>query len=120
MKNVQRANNGQIVSAIKAYNELSAQEKDILVIPATTTLDDYADFQIRYNKAGKLLGCKLHSYSAKYSAKLTQKTSHPNLIDGLTLLYASPNSTEYKNARKRSHLSDKQIANARQIVKNQD
>lgn len=116
MLNVQRANNGQIVSAVKTYNELSAIEKDALTIPATTKLSDYANFQVRYNKSGKLLGCKPHSLSTEYAAKIEETTNEPNLIDGLTLLYDSPNSKEYQKARKRSKLSNKDIANARRLV----
>lgn len=70
MLNVQHANNGQTVSAVKTYNELSAVEKDALIIPVTTKLSDYANFQVRYNKNGKLLGCKPHVLSAEYAARI--------------------------------------------------
>lgn len=44
--------------------------------------------------------------------ELKKMANEADLIDGLTLLYDSPNSKEYQKARKRSKLSDKDITNA--------
>lgn len=116
MKNIQQANNGQIVYAEKAYDELTQQEKEKLTIPYTSKIEDFATFQVRYNKAGSLLTVKPHSFSAKFAKELETKNQETDLIDSLALLFAPTNSKTYRNARSRSNLSYQDIAKARRLV----
>lgn len=116
MRNIQRTNNGQIVYAEKTYSELSQQEKERLTLPYTSKVEDFATFQIRYNKTGQLLTVKPHSFSAKFAKELETENQKPDLIDGLTLLFESTNSKAYRAARKRSNLSHQDIAKARRLV----
>lgn len=116
MKNIQQANNGQIVYAEKAYSELTQQEKEKLTIPYTNKVEDFATFQIRYNKEGQLLTVKPHSFSAKFAKKLENKEQEIDLIDSLALLFAPANSKTYQAARKRSRLSYQDITKARRLV----
>ena len=91
MEQTQYAKNGQLVSAVKNYEELTAEEKEALVIPVTNELSDYANFQVRYNKKGELLGVKPHNFLESKSAAIEKRTQEPDLIDGLQahFLYAS-------------------------------
>lgn len=116
MRNIQRTNNGQIVYAEKDYSELSQQEKEKLIIPYTSKVEDFATFQIRYNKEGQLLTVKPHSFSAKFAKELENKEQEIDLINSLTLLFAPTNSKNYRNARSRSNLSYQDIAKARRLV----
>lgn len=59
--------NGTILEAIKTYEELSPEEKDMLIIPVTNTIEQYEDFRVDYNKKGKLTSVKPHSFTEEYS-----------------------------------------------------
>lgn len=50
----QQHQNGQILRAIKSYEELTLEERQMLRIPLTYKLEDYADFVVHYNKSGRL------------------------------------------------------------------
>lgn len=73
MEKTQYAKNGQLVLAVKDYEELTAEEKEALVIPATNELSDYANFQVRYNKKGDLLSVKPHDFSESKSAEIKKQ-----------------------------------------------
>ena len=116
MKNIQQANNGQIVYAEKSYNELTKQEKDRLTMPSTSKIKDFATFQVRYNKEGQLLTVKPHSFSVEFAKKLDSKEQEIDLIDSLALLFSPANSKTYQDAKKRSKLTYKDISKARRLV----
>lgn len=117
MKNVQYAKNGQLVMAVKNYEELTTQEKEALVIPHATKLSDYANFQVRYNKKGELLGVQAHDFSEKKSEEIETQSQQPNLLDGLqVLLNKNKYSKQYQSAKKRLGVTDEQINEARKVV----
>lgn len=116
MKNTQYAKNGQLVSAVKTYEELTAAEKQKLIIPASDKLSDYANFQVRYNKQGKLLGVQGHDLSAAREAEVKTHAQKPDLIDGLTVLSAGKHSKQYQAAKRRLGVSGEQINRARRVV----
>ena len=119
MEQTQQANNGQLVSAVKNYEELTAEEKEALVIPVTNELSDYANFQIRYNKKGELLGVKPHDFSESKSAAIEKQTQKPDLIDSLQVLFnKNKHSKQYQSAKKRLNVTNKQINEARQVINN--
>lgn len=117
IERTQYAKNGQLVSAVKNYEELTAVEKETLVIPVTNELSDYANFQIRYNKKGELLGVKPHDFSESESAAIEKQTQEPDLIDCLQVLFnKNKHSKQYRSAKKRLGVTNKQINEARKAV----
>ena len=117
MKKTQYAKNGQLVSAVKNYEELTAEEKEALVIPVTNELSDYANFQVRYNKKGELLGVKPHDFSESKSAVIEKKAQEPDLIDGLQVLFnKNKHSKQYQLAKKRLGVTDEHINEARKVI----
>lgn len=117
MKKTQYAKNGQLVSAVKNYEELTAEEKEALVIPVTNELSDYANFQVRYNKKGELLGVKPHDFSESKSAVIEKKAQEPDLIDGLQVLFnKNKHSKQYKLAKKRLGVTNEHINEARKVI----
>jgi len=117
MENVQYAKNGQLVMAVKNYVELTVEEKEALVIPATNKLSDYANFQVRYNKKGELLGVKPHDFSESKSAEIEKKAQEPDLIDGLQVLFNKNNhSKQYQLAKKRLGVTNEHINEARKVI----
>ena len=117
MENVQYAKNGQLVMAVKNYEELTTQEKEALVIPTTNKLSDYANFQVRYNKNGKLLGVQAHDFAESKSVEIEKKAQEPDLIDGLQVLFnKNKHSKAYQQAKKRLNVTNEQINEARKVI----
>ncbi|EGS37921.1 conserved domain protein [Limosilactobacillus oris F0423] len=116
MTNEQYAKNGQLVYAVKNYSELTKFEKKELIIPAGDSLEDYANYQVRYNKKGQLLGVKPNDFSAKKNAELDMKAKEPDLLDGLAALSSSKHTKIYQQAKKRLGVTNEQVNRARAIV----
>lgn len=106
-----QANNGQIVSAIKSYTELTDDEQARLVIPAGQSKDDYISYQVRYNKKGKLLGVAVHEM------KETAEDTGIDIVDSMQLLFGSKHSKAYQAAKKRVGVTNKQVNDARLVIK---
>ena len=106
-----QANNGQIVNTIKSYNELTDDEQDRLIIPAGQSKDDYINYQVRYNKKGKLLGVAVHEM------KETTKDTEIDIVDSMQLLFGSKHSKAYQAAKKRVGVTNKQVNDARLVIK---
>lgn len=109
----EQAKNGQIVNAIKSYNELTDDEQARLIIPAGQSKDDYINYQVRYNKRGKLLGVAVHEM------KETTKDTGIDIVDSMQLLFGDRMSKAYRDAKKRvtsvTHVSNDDIDAARRI-----
>ena len=117
MKKTQYAKNGQLVSAVKNYEELTAEEREALVIPVTNELSDYANFQVRYNKKGELLGVKPHDFSESMSAAIEKQTQELDLIDGLQVLFnKNKHSKQYQLAKKCLGVTNEHINEARKVI----
>ena len=117
MKKTQYAKNGQLVSAVKNYEELTAEEKEALVIPVTNELSDYANFQVRYNKKGELLGVKPHNFLESKSAAIEKRTQELDLIDGLQVLFnKNKHSKQYQSAKKRLGATNEHINEVRKVI----
>lgn len=106
-----QANNGQIVNAIKHYDELTDDEKARLIIPAGQSKDDYINYQVRYNKRGKLLGAAVHEM------KETTKDTGIDIVDSMQLLFGSKHSKAYQAAKKRVGVTNEQVNDARLVIK---
>lgn len=75
------AGNGQAINEVVSYEDLTAEEKEMLVIPATNSIEDYANFQVRHNKKGELLGVKAHDFTKAKSKEIEENMDKPNILD---------------------------------------
>lgn len=75
------ANNGQALNEVVEYTDLTQDEKAILHIPSGTTIEDYANFQVRHNKKGELLGVKAHDFSEAKSQELNEHMDDVTILD---------------------------------------
>lgn len=80
MKIKQQHKNGQILQAVKTYDELTAEEKSKLIIPATNKLEDYANFVVHYNKNGRLIRVATGFFSDLKRAELEANRGN-DLVD---------------------------------------
>lgn len=110
-----KAKNGQICNATKAYDELTDEEKAALTFAWTESKEDYANYQVRYNKHGFLLGVKGHDLSEKKIKELGQP--HIDMVDSMQLLYGKKHSCAYQSAKKRVRATNNQINQARKVVR---
>ena len=110
-----QANNGQILNALKSYDELTDEEKEALIFAWTESKEDYANYQVRYNKHGLLLGVKGHDFSEKKIKELGQP--HIDMVDSMQLLYGNKHSKAYQAAKKRAGVTNKQVNDARLVIK---
>lgn len=76
-----KAKNGQALNEVVSYDELTDEEKEMLVVPATDRVEDYANFQVRHNKKGELLGVKVHDFSEAKSKEIDDNMDKPNILD---------------------------------------
>lgn len=111
----EQAKNGQICNATKTYDELTDEEKAALTFAWTESKEDYANYQVRYNKHGFLLGVKGHDLSEKKIKELGQP--HIDMVDSMQLLYGKKHSCAYQSAKKRVRATNNQINQARKVVR---
>lgn len=84
MKVTDKANNGQIIMAYKELNELTTEERELLGLPYSDQLTDYATYQVRYNKKGQLLGVQPYNYTIEKAKKLRSDTyNNVGILDEL-------------------------------------
>lgn len=83
-----KANNGQILMAYKELNELTNEEREWLGLPYSEQLTDYASFQVRYNKKGKLLGVQPYNYTIEKAKKIRSDAyNNVGILDELIANY---------------------------------
>lgn len=75
------AGNGQVINEIVSYDELTNEEKAMLIIPSGNKVEDYANFQVRYNKKGELLGVQVHDFSDAKSKDIADNMDKPTILD---------------------------------------
>ena len=92
------AGNGQAINEVVTYDSLTAQEKEMLIIPSTNKVSDYANFQVRHNKKGELLGVKPHDFTSEKSEKIQKQVDTPNILDVYTALGKSSTPVDRKGA----------------------
>ena len=106
-----KANNGVITLALKEYNELTNDERQALRIPATNTVEDYANFYVNRKKDGSLVRVWGHEYSGKMNAEIEHRQKYEaDLVDAWQARLGEKDSQEYKSAKKRIN----------QVVKNNE
>lgn len=75
------AGNGQAINEVVSYEDLTQEEKEILIVPATDSIEDYANFQVRHNKKGELLGVQAHDFTEAKSKEIEGNMDKPNMLD---------------------------------------
>lgn len=89
MKIIDTANNGVVVNSIKTYDELSQAERETLIIPFGSRLEDFANFQVRYNKKGELLGINGYDFTNEAEENINiNGTQARAYMDLMTLRYS--------------------------------
>lgn len=87
MEILHTAGNGQVTLCHKTYDELNDEEKKLLQDTYQYRLkeirEEYANYQVRYKKTGKLIGIRPKSFTKEYEQLLDD--SHFDLLDALAL-----------------------------------
>lgn len=97
-----KANNGVITLALKEYSELSNEERQALRIPATNTIEDYANFYVNRKKDGSLVRVWGKNFSDKMNEKIEHRQKYEaDLVDAWQARLGEKDSQEYKSAKKR-------------------
>lgn len=74
MKTIQEHKNGTLSQVIKTYDEMTAEERTALTIPATNKLSDYETFRVHRNKKGEIIRVVAESFSDTKSEQLKNRT----------------------------------------------
>lgn len=77
----QVAKNGIITQAVKTYDELTQEELNILRIPATTAIEDYANFKCYWNKQGEIIRVVVGEFAELKRAEIEAERNNPDWID---------------------------------------
>lgn len=107
----EKAQNGRILIALKSYDELTDEELANLIIPDGQFKDDYINYQVRYNKKGKLLGVSV------YEIKESKEDAGIDMVNSMQLLFGNKHSKAYQSAKKRAGVTNKQVNVARLVIK---
>lgn len=83
-KVLQKSKNGVAVQEIVTLESLTAEELDKLTIPSGSKIEDYANFQVRHNKQGELLGVQVHDFVKAKAEQIEEDMSKPTILDYLT------------------------------------
>lgn len=83
-KVLQKSKNGIAVQEIVTLESLTVEELDKLIIPSGSKIEDYANFQVRHNKQGELLGVQVHDFAKAKSEEIEEDMSKPTILDYLT------------------------------------
>lgn len=75
------AGNGQAINEVVSYEDLTQEEKEMLIVPATDNIEDYANFQVRHNKKGELLGVQVHDFTETKSKEIEENMDKPNILN---------------------------------------
>lgn len=115
------AKNGQVLNEIVEYSDLTAQELEMLVVPATESISDFKNFQVRRNKKGELLSVKAHDFSDEKSEEISQNIGKPNIVDLYTAFGESetPMPAKARKAARMKFRNNKLYQKAKNYVKNQ-
>ena len=116
MKITEIAKNGQATMIYKSADEFTTEEREMLVLPFNMEMEDYADFQVRYNRKGQLLGVKGNALSEAESKSIKQESAKPDALDACQLLFGNRHSKAYRLAKNKAGATSAEITAARKIV----
>lgn len=83
-KVLDQVNNGQALNEVVSYKDLTEQEKAMLHIPSTDKIEDYANFQVRHNKKGEILGVQVHDFTKAKREEIEENMDKPSILDVYT------------------------------------
>lgn len=75
--------NGTPLQSTVTRDELTAEMRDRLTIPAGDTVEDYEDFNVWRNKRGEVRAVRPGAYSESKSRRIDEQDAKPTLIDAL-------------------------------------
>lgn len=116
MKITEIAKNGQATMIYKTVDELTEEEEAMLVVPCNHEINDYADFQVRYNRKGQLLGVKGNEFSEAKSEAIKEESAKPDALDACQLLFGNRHSKAYRLAKNKAGVTSAEITAARKVV----
>lgn len=108
--------NGQATMIYKSADELTTEEREMLILPSNMEMEDYADFQVRYNRKGQLLGVKGNVFSKTESESIKQESAKPDALDACQLLFGNRHSKASRIAKNKAGATSAEITVARKIV----
>ncbi|MCC4370536.1 hypothetical protein LMB49_03875 [Limosilactobacillus reuteri] len=109
MTNEQYAKNGQLVSAVKNFEEMTGEEKEAI---RPVDKGQFVSYHVQYNKNGELL----HVSGAELKEEVNADVK-PDLLDSLQVLFnKNKHSKAYQSAKKRLDVTNEQINEARQVI----
>lgn len=98
MKIINQHKNGVILQSIKSYAELTDEEREILIIPATSNITDYKDFAVHRNKKDEIIRVVTNSFSDEAVDEINKSV---DLVDALEVVYGEKGTTKNNKAKKR-------------------
>lgn len=116
MRITEIAKNGQATMIYKSLDELTTEEREMLILPCDMEMEDYADFQVRYNRKGQLLGVKGNEFSEAERESIKQESAKPDALDACQLLFGNRHSKAYRIAKNKTGVTSAEITAARKIV----
>lgn len=116
MRITEIAKNGQATMIYKTADELTTEEREMLILSSNMEMEDYADFQVRYNRKGQLLGVKGNAFSETESESIKQESAKPDVLDACQLLFGNRHSKAYRLAKNKAGTTSAEITAARKIV----
>ncbi|QYN56960.1 hypothetical protein GYM69_07440 [Lactobacillus panisapium] len=116
MRITEIAKNGQATMIYKSADELTTEEREMLILPCNMEMEDYADFQVRYNRKGQLLGVKGNAFSEAENEQINQESAKPDALDTCQLLFGNRHSKAYRLAKSKVKAASAEITAARKIV----
>ena len=88
MKIKQQTKSGIITEAIKTYDELAEDEVQSLVFAFGDSQEDFADYQVRRNGKGVLLGVRPNNYTEEKSQRVREDgDAAQRYMDAMAVLY---------------------------------
>lgn len=118
MKITETAKNGQATMIYKSAAELTEEENEMLILPSGQEIEDYANFQVRYNRDGKLLGIKGNEFSKSAKEAIEEESAKVDVLDTCQLLFGNRHSKAYRLSKSKANVSSKIVTVARKMVGN--
>ena len=116
MRITEIAKNGQATIIYKSADELTTEEREMLILSYGMEMKDYADFQVRYNRKGQLLSVKGNAFSKAKNESIKQESAIPDALDACQLLFGNCHSKAYRIAKNKAGATSAEITAARKIV----
>lgn len=81
--------NGEILSALKSYEELSEADLNDLKLAYGDSKEDYINYSIQYRKDGSAVHVKPYAFSEKKHAELDAQDGKPDVLDAANVMFGN-------------------------------